>query len=1250
MIELSERCEAWSLPWFQKLQSKVSLHSGVCKGCQVNLRDEKGQLLKKGWKLVSNSQEQVRHMTLQCTNDHSHGLCEGGKTCRRSAYYTPEFAKRVVNHINLGETFEGLFGELIDGTDGVGWDSSFRNTPKEDGSNPKEGCGCRDDVTKGEFHEENESTILVLSRQERSEIFSKLRRIHSATGHCNREYLVKALQKRGAKPGVLELAKEFKCSVCDEKSRIQPRKQVTLTDIPPKWTRMQSDVGSWVHHESGKCWKFVLAIDEGSRMRVGMILGEGSHRHPSGQEFIDFYNGYWRPCFGKPNSIRLDPDGAWRSGKLDQYFSEQQIIVEHVPTEAHWQISLIERAVQTTQNMMNSLHMEFPEMSVSELFSRCLWAQNTHDQYLGFSPLQHAFGRNPDKQGNLHDEGFPDFPILTEKGVSAEFGNDVKAMHAAEQCFLREQADQRLKRAALSGSRKPKDFFPGDLVFYWRKQVTKNHGASKFGSGKFIGPARVLATETRKDTDGAVRAGSIVWLYRAGRLIKAAPEQLRPASEREEAWNELIEDKPISWTISGILESSERKTFDDISGDWEEKDIGDMDFDLENPLEDPEPPQGPRRRHTFKHPLRQEGEEEQPRRVKARPGPMEDHPMIALASEEPSKFLEEPGACLSVEIELPQGKDSKKKHWMRDFEAFIINQVKKNHVEVHERRLKPEEIELFKAAKSKEVKNFVAAKVFEKIPEAMRPDRSQVLRMRWVLTWKIDPETSERKAKARAVVLGYMDPEYEFRPTSSPTMTRTTRQLFLTMCASYDFRVEKGDVSGAFLQGREYTRKLLCEPLPEICEALSLPAGSVTRLAKAAYGLVEAPIEWYLTISSFLEELGFERQLSDPCCWGLFDKDDLPIGWICGHVDDFMFGGREDDPRWKKICKSIQEKFKWTEWEKNKFTQCGVLVEQLPSNEFLLSQNDFLDQVEEIFIPKKRYDQREEPITEGEKQQMRSVLGCLSWHAGQLAMDLSAPTGLLLSKVNCGTVVDLIETNKVLRKAKQKKNVTMKIHKLPHQEILVATWADAAHANRPDGSSTKGVLIGCASSKLLDGSLEVVNPIFWHSAKISRTCRSSAAAETSSAVDGEDQMYSIRFQLSEFKGVIGNLWKSNDTVKETPGVLVSDSKNLYDRLSQTVLTLKGAEKRSDIETLCLKEAMDFADVSVRWVNGDSQLANSLTKDSEPQQLMLFNSRNGRWKIVYDDECISGRKRKSLGLHPFSEHKIVSNSRNSGDGA
>ena len=65
--------------------------------------------------------------------------------------------------------------------------------------------------------------------------------------------------------------------------------------------------------------------------------------------------------------------------------------------------------------------------------------------------------------------------------------------------------------------------------------------------------------------------------------------------------------------------------------------------------------------------------------------------------------------------------------------------------------------------------------------------------------------------------------------------------------------------------------------------------------------------------------------------------------------------------------------------------------------------------------------------------------------------------------------------------------------------------------------------------------------------------------------------------------------------------------------------------------------MNDVAVEVRWVNGEPQLANSLTKDNELQQLMVFSSRNGRWKIVHDTDFISGRKGKSLGINPLSEY-------------
>lgn len=72
-------------------------------------------------------------------------------------------------------------------------------------------------------------------------------------------------------------------------------------------------------------------------------------------------------------------------------------------------------------------------------------------------------------------------------------------------------------------------------------------------------------------------------------------------------------------------------------------------------------------------------------------------------------------------------------------------------------------------------------------------------------------------------------------------------------------------------------------------------------------------------------------------------------------------------------------------------------------------------------------------------------------------------------------------------------------------------------------------------------------------------------------MDGDDQMFAIRFQLAEFLGYPPDIRNLDNYVSLIPGVLISDAKSLYDRLSQTTLTLRGAEKRSDLESLCLKE-------------------------------------------------------------------------------
>ena len=87
--------------------------------------------------------------------------------------------------------------------------------------------------------------------------------------------------------------------------------------------------------------------------------------------------------------------------------------------------------------------------------------------------------------------------------------------------------------------------------------------------------------------------------------------------------------------------------------------------------------------------------------------------------------------------------------------------------------------------------------------------------MRWILTWKLK-EGGTRKPKARAVLPGYQDEAYEHRSTTSPVMTRQTRQLLLQLSAWKRWKVQKGDVTGAFLQSKQYPDQLYCVPCPEI--------------------------------------------------------------------------------------------------------------------------------------------------------------------------------------------------------------------------------------------------------------------------------------------------------------------------------------------------------------------------------------------------------------------------------------------------
>ena len=761
--------------------------------------------------------------------------------------------------------------------------------------------------------------------KEDEKIRRKLYLLHAATGHSSTRNLIQALRRRNASPRVIELAKQFKCSVCCERAKVTPQHVASLEPLPPKWHTISADIGTWQHPHTHEH----VIIDEGSRFRAARIVTRGQKQQPSSATCLQYLQEGWTQYFGNPRCLRVDPAGYFRSQAVSDFCDRHQIFHDVIPGEAHWQIGTCEQAIQGVKESLHKLAQEEPDTDPAELLSCVVRVFNQREIIRGFSPIQHAFGRAADTTGRLINEAHSLPDELQIENADGEFEKNVQRQSSAEKAFSEWQAHQRILRASHSRARPNRDYIPGELVYFWRTQESGKHKvAPGTHKGRFLGPARVLATETRRDEQGLLRPGSAVWLVRGRQLIKCAPEHLRHASTREELIESLSSsDQKIPWTFHRVAQEIGGNQYEDLS-QQEAPSLREW-LRAQDPAQEVQPV---RYRVSQKRPAPTSGA------VVQRPTEDENEEMLEDDAEsvsqrprlsEPAAAAFENGVCWWSDVPRKDWSLGKRAYWMDssaavevaidlpettrgrqraagNFEGFFTSALKKRAVEVCERKLSPQEQEEFRGAKMIEVKNFIAAKAFQALPPELQPSKEQAIGMRWVLTWK-HKDNGDRKAKARAVLLGYQDPAYEHRQTTAPVMTRQSRQFMLHEAACRGWKVYKGDVSGAFLQGREYPGTLHCIPCDEICTEMNIPKGSVTKLRRACYGLVDAPLEWYKTVNEFLESLGLTRMWADACMW-VWRPQGVLRGIISGHVDDFLFGGSETDSEWQQLLKRIQQR------------------------------------------------------------------------------------------------------------------------------------------------------------------------------------------------------------------------------------------------------------------------------------------------------------------------------------------------------
>ena len=153
--------------------------------------------------------------------------------------------------------------------------------------------------------------------------------------------------------------------------------------------------------------------------------------------------------------------------------------------------------------------------------------------------------------------------------------------------------------------------------------------------------------------------------------------------------------------------------------------------------------------------------------------------------------------------------------------------------------------------------------------------------------------------------------------------------------------------------------------------------------------------------------------------------------------------------------------------------------------------------------------------------------------------------------------------------------------------------------------------------------------ISWHSSRLRRVARSSSAAETQAAADGDDEAVFIRLCLKEI--LFGQLdlqnWQSE--ARQIPAVLVVDCRGVCHALTRSSSSYLGLkDKISGPTALALKQSLVECGTMVHWCQSAAQLGDAPWK--------LFVRRGFRWKLIHDPKFESSRNRAKRGLDNLEE--------------
>eukprot|EP00438_Fugacium_kawagutii_P026412 Skav210812 [mRNA] locus=scaffold2924:156234:161009:- [translate_table: standard] len=1061
---------------------------------------------------------------------------------------------------------------------------------------------------------------------------SMILRMHKNLGHPSNDLLAQALQTAKYRPEIVQAAAELKCAICSQHSQPKHQRPATLKPNIEFNTKIYIDKVSWTNKQ-GKILHFYHMLDAGSNYHVAIASPSGTT-----PDVIRILQQHWISWAGPPQEVVVDSASELNSEEFANFLQRFNIKGHTIPPEAHWQNGKAERHGGFLQQMLQRIESEHPIDTYDQLqesLNQSTHAKNALSIRHGYAPEVIVFGKHSRIPGSvLSDESLPSHTQAIQEEEEhrhdpASFRRMLSIRESARKAFHEADNSDSLRRAMLRRSCPSRgQFSRNQWVMIWKSTI---------GHQQWIGPHRVVLQDGSRS----------VWTVGSGKLYQRAPEHVR-LSHPEEGTPDEIEPqqfRQMEQQIQRLATIQKETPTDDIPTDNNPPAVPDHPVEPREE-QNPETDNSPHTDNTQVTLQQPESEQQSQQSDNINtPEQSDSDQLLCYDDEAPACFsTEDQPLAWRCEINVPHHSHTPSHH---EALAMLVSSSKKQRSEVRLTQLSPSEREEFEQAKSSEIANWINTGTISTIfRDQVSPE--QILKCRWILTWKpLDSaeqaghdsaDTAPRtcKAKARLVVLGYLDPNIEEIPRDSPTLNRTSRMLILQVIASMGYTLQSFDIKAAFLQGEPQSDRVMAlDPVPELRKALQMDENQVAKLNKGAYGLVDAPYLWYQALVAELTRLNFTVSPFDPCTFILreppgSDRAGQVAGILGIHVDDGLGGG---NTYFQQQIDKLEKKYPFGSKKTGAFTFTGIDLQQQNDKSIILSQSNYINKIPPIAIESHRKTQSETPVTEQERLALRGLIGSLQYASVNTRPDIASRLSLLQSAINKAKVSDLQEANRLLHETKRHHDVQIVIKPIPIESFRFMAFSDASFASVHKPSSHTGSIIVGTHSAILQNHQCPISPIAWGCKKIQRVVTSTLAAESTALSSTLDQLAWLRLYWSWIHNP-NTTWKNPDvglqqvppaitvpTIAEQCDLAITDCKSLYDLITRTAPP-QCSEFRVQLVARAIKEALSEG-IRLRWVHSGAQLADSLTKAMD-SRFLRETLRLGEYKLCDEDSVLRER--------------------------